>query len=66
VRKLFEEPSYFNFSTCFGQLYAHHKEKHTVSMRHWYFSLCYITMQFRIFEVTFPSDICVRFSPQPP
>ena len=31
---------YLNFSTCFGQLCDHHQENLTVSMRHWYFSLC--------------------------
>jgi len=31
---------YFNFSTRFGQLCAHHGENLTVSMRQWYFSLC--------------------------
>ena len=27
-------------STCFGQLCAHHQGKITVSMQHWYLSLC--------------------------
>ena len=29
----------FLFSTCFGHPSAHHQEKITVSMRHWYLSL---------------------------
>ena len=30
----------FLFSTCFGHPCAHHQEKITISMRHWYLSLC--------------------------
>jgi len=30
----------FLFSTCFGNPCTHHQEKITVSMRHWYLSLC--------------------------
>jgi len=30
----------FHFSSCFGHSHDHHQEKITVSMRHWYLSLC--------------------------
>jgi hypothetical protein len=30
----------FLFCTCFGHPSAHHQEKITVSIRHWYLSLC--------------------------
>jgi len=30
----------FLFSICFGHPSAHHQEKITVSMPHWYLSLC--------------------------
>jgi len=30
----------FLFSTCFGHPSAHYEEQITVSMRHWYLSLC--------------------------
>jgi len=30
----------FLFSTCFGLPRVHHQEKITVSMCHWYLSLC--------------------------
>jgi len=30
----------FLFSTCFGHPCAHHQERITVSMRHWYLSHC--------------------------
>ena len=46
----------FLFSTCFGHPSAHHQEKITISMRHWYLSLCMVASG-RLVELNPPSRI---------